>query len=87
MIQIRSCIACKRKTNKKELIRIVYKDNRVVFDKLQKENKRAFYVCNDIKCIRKLIKCIEKNKLKLKQEMDYDKLKEFLNNIISELGE
>ena len=43
MIQIRSCIACKRKTNKKELIRIVYKDNRVVFDKLQKDEGNLTY--------------------------------------------
>ena len=78
---------CFYKPNDENSINLAKSIQQNLNESIQKENKRAFYVCNDIKCIRKLIKCIEKNKLKLKQEMDYDKLKEFLNNIIIELGE
>ncbi len=65
----RTCIACRKKANKSELIRIVAKDNRAIIDVNQKENSRGIYVCDNKECIKKLLKMkniskVIKNKIK-----------------------
>ncbi len=89
MKETRSCIVCRHKRQKSELIRIV-KDigGSAIFDKIQKENKRGVYFCKNPECIRNAIKKIDKNKLNnLKVEMDKQSLKSVLEKILVELGE
>ena len=51
-VPIRTCVICRKKKNKEELIRLVLdKDNRIVIDELQKKEGRGIYLCsNDTSC-------------------------------------
>lgn len=53
---LRTCIVCKNKFPKKDLIRIVRdkKNSQILFDKTGKMNGRGAYVCTDKSCIDKL---------------------------------
>jgi predicted RNA-binding protein YlxR (DUF448 family) len=56
-VPIRTCVMCRTKKNKKELIRLVLdRDNRIVIDELQKIEGRGIYLCNDISCRNKFTK-------------------------------
>lgn len=82
MIAIRSCISCKNKKSKEELLRIVTdKDKNAVLDEKQIINKRAIYLCKDEKCIENMLKLLNKNKIKLKIEMNYDSLVKLLESL------
>ena len=53
----RTCMGCNQKKDKKQLIRIVKnKDNEISLDRTGKKEARAPYICDDIKCLEKLIK-------------------------------
>ena len=53
----RTCMGCKQKKDKKELIRIVKnKNNEINIDRTEKQEGRGAYLCNDIKCLEKVIK-------------------------------
>lgn len=53
----RTCMGCNEKKDKKELIRIVKnKNNEVSIDKTGKKEGRGAYICDDIKCLEKVIK-------------------------------
>ena len=53
----RTCIGCKVKKDKKDLIRIVKnKENEISIDKTKKQEGRGAYICDDINCLEKLIK-------------------------------
>lgn len=52
----RTCIACRKKATKDELIRIVSIDKKPVIDKNGKINSRAIYLCNNKECYTKLLK-------------------------------
>ena len=53
----RTCMGCNEKKDKNELIRIVKnKDNEIFVDKTRKMEGRGAYICNDIKCLEKVIK-------------------------------
>ena len=53
----RTCMGCNEKKDKKELIRIVKnKENQVNIDKTGKMEGRGAYLCEDIKCLEKVIK-------------------------------
>lgn len=80
---VRCCMACKKRKEKNELIRIVSKNNKAVIDYSQKENIRGMYICKDKNCISSMIKAINKNKLKTKIKIEQDSLLELLK----ELGE
>lgn len=80
---VRCCMACKKRKEKNELIRIVSKNNKAVIDYSQKENTRGMYICKDKNCISSMIKAINKNKLKTKIKIEQDSLLELLK----ELGE
>jgi predicted RNA-binding protein YlxR (DUF448 family) len=41
----RTCIVCKRKMPKKDLLRFCIKENKIILDKLQKEGGRGAYFC------------------------------------------
>lgn len=54
---IRSCVSCKRKSDKKELLRFVSLfDNELVCDIRQKLQSRGVYLCADKKCIENAVK-------------------------------
>ena len=53
----RTCMGCNEKKDKNQLIRIVKsKDNEVNVDRTGKMEGRGAYICDDIKCLDKVIK-------------------------------
>ena len=53
----RKCMACNIKNDKYNLIRIVKMQNgEILIDKTGKLNGRGAYICNDTKCLEKVIK-------------------------------
>ena len=52
----RTCVSCRRKSDKDEFIRICKSQNKPTIDYKKKENSRGLYVCKDINCIEKLKK-------------------------------
>ena len=53
----RTCMGCNQKKDKKELIRIVKnKNNEISIDRTGKKEGRGAYICDDEKCLEKLIK-------------------------------
>lgn len=56
-IPLRTCMGCNEKKPKKELIRIVKdKQNNISIDKTGKQDGRGAYICDDVKCLEKVIK-------------------------------
>ena len=56
-VPLRTCMGCNAKKPKKELIRIVKdKQNNVSLDRIGKMEGRGAYICDDIKCLEKVIK-------------------------------
>lgn len=88
MNSIRTCIACREKKLKNELIRIVADEsNNAKYDKFQKINSRGIYLCKDKKCLEKCIKLLEKNKLNIKVSVDKESFKSVIEDVENELGE
>lgn len=53
----RTCMGCNEKKDKNELIRIVKnKENQISIDKTGKAQGRGAYICDDVKCLDKVIK-------------------------------
>lgn len=52
----RTCMGCNRKKTKKELIRLVIIEDKLVIDNTYKVNSRGAYICNDIICFDKCMK-------------------------------
>lgn len=58
----RTCMGCNTKKDKKDLIRIVKKNNAedeknsIIIDKTGKQEGRGAYICNNVQCIEKAIK-------------------------------
>ena len=73
----RSCVICRQKKDKSELIRIVKnKENIVSMDKTGKKEGRGAYICNNIECLEKAIKTKT-----LKKILDIDIDEEIYENI------
>lgn len=74
----RTCIGCKTKKDKKDLVRIVKdKDGNIFIDKTGKANGRGAYICDDITCLEKSIKSksIQRNfETEITEEL-YEKLR------------
>ena len=73
---LRTCIGCREKKDKYELIRIVCnKNNEITVDFKQKSSGRGAYICKNVNCFDKVQKG---NKLKnaLKTNIDNEKYKE-----------
>ena len=76
----RMCIACRKRANKEELIKIISQNGNAVIDNNKKENARGIYLCTDKECIKKLLKMkniskVIKNNIKA----------ESLRNLLSEM--
>lgn len=53
----RTCMGCNEKKDKNQLIRIVKnKDNEINVDRTGKMEGRGAYICDDIKCLEKVMK-------------------------------
>ena len=53
----RTCMGCNEKKDKQELIRIVKnKENEISIDKTGRKEGRGAYICNDEKCLEKVVK-------------------------------
>ena len=73
----RSCVICRQKKDKSELIRIVKnKENIVSMDKTGKKEGRGAYICNNIECLEKAIETKT-----LKKILDIDIDEEIYENI------
>ena len=77
----RTCRGCNEKKDKKELIRIVKnKNNEISIDRTGKQDGRGAYICDDIKCLEKVIKS-----KRLEKVFDYkisDEIYENLRGVI-----
>jgi len=56
----RTCVICRRKTVKKQLIRFILLSSEIVFDLNCDVEKRGYYVCDDNNCLQKLEKKVKK---------------------------
>ena len=56
----RTCVVCRKKSEKKKLIRFVLLDSEIVLDLNYKIEKRGYYVCDDNDCLKKLDKRVKK---------------------------
>ena len=74
----RTCIGCREKKDKKELIRIVKnKEGEINIDRTGKMQGRGAYICDNIECLEKLIKTKRLEKIfetKISNEI-YEKLR------------
>lgn len=53
----RTCMGCNQKKDKKEFIRLVKnKENEISIDRTGRQEGRGAYLCDDRKCLEKLIK-------------------------------
>lgn len=82
MIKVRTCIACRRKKCKEELLRIVSQNGMAILDETQKTNARGIYICNDKQCITKLLKAKDITKC-----VKIDASKESVLELLRNLGE
>lgn len=74
--EIRTCIGCRKKENKHNLIRIVNnKTDGVMIDKMQKIEGRGAYICKSEECLNKAIKNKALSRA-LKTNIDNDKYNE-----------
>ena len=75
--ETRTCIACRKKAHKSELIRIVSINNEPVIDETGKIDSRGIYICKNMECKAKLLKSKNISKI-LKIDVTEAKLKETL---------
>lgn len=80
MIKQRTCIICREKNKKENLLKIVAIDKMAVLDIKQNINTRGMYICNKHDCIQKAINA--KNIAKcVKIDVNIESLKELLKNL------
>lgn len=80
MKEQRTCIACRNKNNKANLLRIVSVENEPILDTTHKINSRGVYICNNIECIQKILKMKNPSKI-LKIDVDKDKFIKLIENL------
>lgn len=81
MIKQRTCVACRTKNTKENLLRIVADENgNAVLDETQKLNTRAIYICNNKTCINRLLKAKDITKC-VKINVKQESIQELLRNL------
>ena len=80
MKNTRTCIACRAKRQKDELLRIVAEENKAVVDESGKSNTRGMYICDNQSCINKLLKAKDVTKC-IKINASGESIKELLKNL------
>lgn len=81
----RTCIVCRQKANKQDLLRIVEQNNNFDLDTTQKINTRGFYICKNLECINSIAKKRVLSRLKKTNvaESEHVKLLESLNKYLN----
>lgn len=87
MMPTRSCVVCRSRQYKTDLLRIVSLEGHMVLDQTQKINTRGIYLCNNKICLGKLKKLLEKGKITFKIPIEKESLKQVIENVEKELGE
>ena len=83
--ETRTCIGCREKKNKQELVRIVNsKEKGIIVDLTQKEKGRGAYICKNEECFNKAIK-YNRFKTALKTNVE-NKVNEELRGVIFDRG-
>ena len=80
MINKRTCIACRTRKPKEELVRIIAKDNIALIDDSFKVDTRGMYICKNKECINKLLKAKDISKC-VKIKATKDSVIELLKNM------
>lgn len=86
-IPVRTCIGCKCKKPKKEMIRIIRTpDEKIEIDRTGKKSGRGAYICGNVKC---LDIAFRENSLKksLKQDIPLQTLDELRKDFLKNIGE
>ena len=52
----RTCVCCRKKSEKENLIRLSEIENKYVFDEKMNIQNRGFYICQNSSCVEKLSK-------------------------------
>lgn len=82
MIVERTCIVCRKKSNKSDFIKVVFnKNGNISIDENKKLEGRGAYLCNDINCINKCVKTRAFNR-SFKQAIP----QEFYEEIVQKFG-
>ena len=81
----RTCVVCRNKANKQDLLRIVEQNKEFVLDQNQKINARGFYICKNHECInslnrKKILSRIKKTNI---AESEHLKLEENLTKFLN----
>ena len=80
-IPIRTCIMCRTKMDKRELLRIVrVSDNGVEFDPTGKKNGRGAYICTKSECIENI-----RNSKKIAHALQVNADVKELDNVITDI--
>ena len=81
----RTCIVCKQKAYKQDLLRIVEQNNEFLLDENQKINIRGFYICKSKECINSINRKKVLSKLKKTNiaESEHLKVQEILNKFLN----
>ena len=83
----RTCIGCKCKKPKKEMIRIVRTpDGKIIIDETGKKSGRGAYLCGDVKCLDIAFKGNSLSK-SLKQDIPLQTLDELRKAFLKNIGE
>jgi predicted RNA-binding protein YlxR (DUF448 family) len=86
-IPVRTCIGCKCKKPKKEMIRIIRTpDGKIEIDKTGKKSGRGAYLCGDVKCLDIAFRENRLNK-SLKQDIPLQTLDELRKAFLKNIGE
>ena len=80
MKNIRTCVACRARKQKEELLRIVSSNGVACIDETKKANTRGIYICNEPCCINRLLKAKTITR-SIKIDVSEDSIKELLKNL------
>jgi len=86
-IPVRTCIGCKCKKPKKEMIRIIRTpDGKIEIDKTGKKSGRGAYLCDNVKCLDVAFRENSLNK-SLKQDIPLPTLDELRKTFLKNISE
>lgn len=73
--ETRTCIVCRNKDNKNNLIRIAVSEEGVIIDIEQKIQGRGYYICKNEECLKKMTKNKVLTKTLKLEEEKYNKIR------------
>ena len=77
----RTCVMCREKTDKRDLLRIIRTpEGNIEFDPTGKKNGRGAYICRKTECVDSI-----KNIKKIRYALDTDASEENLTQVLSEV--